>query len=394
MTNPPPLRIGIMLRSLDEKGGIGVYTRYVTEAMLRLDQRNHYVLFYRSPGNVGRYAGFPNVSERVVYGAGKAAWDQIAIPLACRRERIDVLFHPKFTVPLAAPCPTVMTVHGADWFIPEHAQFYGRLDVAYIRAVMPWYFRKAAAVLSVSQITTDEFTRILNLEPGKVVTTYLAPGPGFRRVEDPAALAQVRARYALPERFILTLSKVGGGERKNIGGVLQAFRRIHDDVPHRLVVGGKDCERFRSIYGIPDSGWGAAIDFPGWISQEDLPAVYSLADLYLYPSNLEAFPIPVTEAMACGVPVVTSRTNGLLEIAGDGAVLVDPNDPDDIARGAVELLTDPTRHAEVAAAGLARVSRYSWQRCARETLGVLERVGVAGQQAHSRSGTASVHPRV
>jgi glycosyltransferase involved in cell wall biosynthesis len=171
------------------------------------------------------------------------------------------------------------------------------------------------------------------------------------------------------------LSKPGGGDRKNAAGILQAFRLLHGTVPHRLVIGGKDCDRFRGTYGIPDSGWGAAIEFPGWISQDDLPAVYSLADVYLYPSNLEAFPIPVTEAMACGVPVVTSRTNGLLEIAGEGAVLVNPDDPGDIARGVRDILTDPERHARVAAAGLARVKQYSWERCARETLAVLERVG-------------------
>jgi glycosyltransferase involved in cell wall biosynthesis len=374
MAGHAPLRIGIMLRSLDEKGGIGVYTRYITEALLRLDKTNHYVLFYRNAGNLGRFAHNPRVSERVVGGWGKAGWDQVGIPLACRRERIDVLFHPKFTVPFAAPCPVVMTVHGADWFIPRHARFYGRADVAYIRTVMPWYFRKASAVLSVSQITTDDFNRILKLPPGKAVTTYLAPGPQFRRVEDAATLARVRARYGLPDRFILTLSKADGGDRKNAAGILQAFRQLHGTVPHRLVIGGKDCDRFRDTYGIPDSGWGTAIDFPGWISQDDLPAVYSLADVYLYPSNLEAFPIPVTEAMACGVPVVTSRTNGLQEIAGEGAVLVDPDDPADIARGVREVLNDPGRASRVAAAGLARVKQYSWERCARETLAVLERV--------------------
>jgi len=386
MTGNQALRIGIMLRSLDEKGGIGVYTRYVTETLLGLDRQNHYILLYRNRGNIGRFAHCPNVTERVVRGWGKIGWDQVGIPLACRSERIDVLFHPKFTVPFAAPCPVVMTVHGADWFIPEHARFYGRLDVAYIRAVMPLYFRKAAAVLSVSQITTDDFNRILGLPPGKVVTTYLAPGPHFQRVSDAGKLAEVRNRYGLTDRFILTLSKVGGGNRKNVGGLLEAFRLLHDSVPHRLVIGGKDCDQFRAMYGIPDSGWGAAIDFPGWISQEDLPAVYSLADLYLYPSNLEAFPIPVTEAMACGVPVVTSRTNGLLEIAGDAAVLVDPDDPHAIASGARELLTDSRRHAAVAAAGIERVKRYTWERCARATLSVLERVG--------REGRASAQVRV
>jgi glycosyltransferase involved in cell wall biosynthesis len=375
MTRDTPLRIGIMLRAIDEAGGIGVYSRYITEELLRLDQHNSYVLYYRHARNLGRFAHHPQVTERVVGGWGKAGWDQVGVPLASRRDRAQVLFHPKFTVPFLAPCPVVMTVHGADWFIPEHARFYGRLDVAYIRAVMPWYFRRAAAVLSVSQITTDEFTRILRLPAGKVVTTYLAPGRHFRRVDDPAELDRVRELYRLPERFVLTLSKVGGGERKNIAGVFEAFRLLHGTVPHRLVVVGKDCEQFRGTYAMPGDGWGGAVDFPGYIRQEDLPAVYTLADLFLYPSNLEAFPIPVSEAMACGVPVVTSETNGLREIAGQGAVLVDPTDPAAIAAAVRELLLDRPRLAAVGQAGLERAKRYSWDRCARETLDVLERVG-------------------
>ena len=166
------LRIGIMLRSLDEQGGIGVYTRYIVESLLRLESGHDFVLYYRNAANVGRYASFPRVTERVVsIAGGKAAWDQVGIPLAIGRDDPDVLFHPKFTVPFAARCPVVMTVHGADWFLPQYAHFYTRLDVAYIRAVMPLYFRKASAVLSVSQITTDDFNRILGLPPGTVVTT-------------------------------------------------------------------------------------------------------------------------------------------------------------------------------------------------------------------------------
>ena len=135
------MRIGIMLRAIDEKGGVGVYTRYITEELLRLDSTNEYVLFYQTTENMGRYADHPRVSEMMVRGRNKVFWDQIAIPMACRRENVDVLFHPKFTVPFLAPCPAVMVVHGADWFIPEHARFYKRWDVAYIRSVMPLYFR-------------------------------------------------------------------------------------------------------------------------------------------------------------------------------------------------------------------------------------------------------------
>ncbi len=367
-----PLRIGVMLRALDEKGGVGVYTRNILDELLALDTEHEWVLFFRTPERMGEREGNPRVHEHLVGGRQKPVWDQIAIPRAAGREGVDVLFHPKFTVPLRAPCPTVMTVHGADWFIPEHARFYKPLDVAYIRAVMPHYFRQATAVCSVSKITTDNFNRILGLEPGKVVTTYLAPARHFGRVEDPERLRAVRERYDLPERFILTLSKVGGDTRKNAAGIFEAFRRVAEAAPHALVVGGRGLETFRGLHGIPDEGWGARVHFPGWIDQADLPAVYSLADLYLYPSNLEAFPIPVSEAMKCGTPIVTSRENGLEEIAGEGALLVDPRDPDEIAGAVLEILGDEALRERLGRAGLTRSERYSWDRCARRTLAVLE----------------------
>jgi glycosyltransferase involved in cell wall biosynthesis len=307
----------------------------------------------------------------VIKAPNKAFWDQVAIPYACWKERVDVIFHPKFSVPLLAPCKTVMVLHGADWFIPEYARFYRRLDVAYIKAMLPLYCRRAAVVLSVSQLTTDHFNRILRLPPGKVRTVYFGPGKQFRRVEDPAELQKVKLKYNLPDRFILTLSKHGGGGRKNIEGLFKTYELVHGKIPHQLVVGGKDCSRFRQDYKIPDEGYGSDIFFPGWIDQSDLPAIYSLADLYLYPSNLEAFPIPITEAMACGTPIITSRANGLEEIAGSAALLVNPDDPEEIADAVCRVLTLPGLRAELAAAGLVRSTRFSWECCAKETLEVL-----------------------
>jgi glycosyltransferase involved in cell wall biosynthesis len=365
------MRIGMMLRSLDEKGGIGVYTRYLTEELLTVDCQNHYVLFYRNPCHIGRYADRRNVTERVISAPNKVLWDQLAIPSACWKEKLDVIFHPKFTVPFLAPCKTVMVVHGADWFLPEYAQFYTRLDVAYIRTMMPLYCKRAAVILSVSQLTTDHFNNILKLPPGKVRTVYFGPGKHFKRVEDPTALQQVRRRYRLPDRFILTLSKRGDGGRKNIRGVFKTYERVHGKIPHALVVGGKDCDRYLEDYAIPQDGYGKDILFTGWIDQTDLPAIYSLADLYLYPSNLEAFPIPITEAMACGTPIITSRANGLEEIAGSAAFLVNPNAPEEIANAVFRVLTEPALWSELSAAGLQRSKRFSWERCARETLEIL-----------------------
>ena len=370
------MRIGLMLRAFDEKGGVGVYTRNIVEELLGFDRRNQYILFYRNREHLGRYSHYENVTERWVRGGSKAAWDQIAIPLACRREKVDVLFHPKFTAPLLAPCRVVMVVHGADWFIPEQAQFYGKLDVRYIRTVMPWYFRKCSVVISVSELTTENFNSVLRLPAGKVKTVYFGPARHFRRVTDRSELEQVRTRYDLPEEFVLTLTKRGGGTRKNLGKLLEAYARYHASVPNpqKLVIGGKDCELYRVEYSIPEDGYGADIVFPGWIDQQDLPAVYSLASLYLYPSNLEAFPIPLTEAMACGTPIVTSNINGLEEIAGDAALLVDPTNPQDIASALEEVLSDPTLSQSLSERGLERSKRFTWDRCARETLAILEQV--------------------
>jgi len=126
--------------------------------------------------------------------------------------------------------------------------------------------------------------------------------------------------------------------------VLEAFRRIHPEAPDVRLVVGKDCESFRCTCSSLDEGWGAVVQIQGWVAQEDLPALFSMAECYPSPSNLESFPIPVSEGMACGVPVVTSQINSLREVAGDGSVLE-------------------------------RSKRYRWDRSARETLGVLERAG-------------------
>lgn len=370
-----------MLRALSEKGGIGVYANNLIEELLRIDRRNDYFLFYREAEHLGRFSEHHNVTERLVRARSKATWDQVAIPRACRRDRIDVVFHPKFTTPLLAPCKAIMVVHGADWFMPDQARFYGRLDVAYIRTFMPLYFRKAAVVLSVSQLTTENFEKVLKLQPGKIETVYFGPARHFRPVHDPVRLDEVRRRYDLPRTsFILTLTKRGGDERKNFGQLLDAYALYHraaeDPIP--LVVGGKDCHLLRQEYDIPDSGWGRAVHFPGWLDQEDLPAIYSRAELYLYPSNLEAFPVPITEAMACGVPIVTSSANGMEEIAGDAALLVDPENAREIAEAIARVIGDGDLQESLSRQGLARAPLFTWEKCAKRTLEIIERVGASG----------------
>ncbi len=366
-----PLRIAIMLRALDEKGGIGVYSDNITRELLETDSSNHYILMYSDAGHLGRHAHRPNVKELVVRARHKLVWDQVAVPRALLRHRADVVFHPKFTVPVSTSVPSVMVLHGADWFFPDQARYYNRLNVAYMRRMLPLFCRRATTIVSVAELTTADIRRAVRLPEGKVRTIYFAPARHFRRVDDPDELDRVSRRYGLPDRFILTLSKPLGDERKNLSGVLEGYKRLHARTGHKLVIGGQDCERFRTDYDVPDDGWGRDVLFPGWIDQGDMPVVYSLADLYLYPSNLEAFPIPITEAMACGTPIVTSDANGLREIAGDAAVRVDPRDPTAISDAIHRVLTDRQLREELVTRGLERSERFSWDRCARETLAVL-----------------------
>lgn len=370
------MRIGIMLRTFDEKGGIGVYSRNLVQELLSIDYENQYTLFYRSPEHLGNYQSRSNVIERHIPGANKLIWDQIMIPIACRREKIDVLFHPKFTVPLFAPCKTIMVVHGADWFMPDQAQYYDRLDAAYIRAVMPLYFKKCSRVISVSELTTQNFYQVLDLPPGKIKTIYFGPAKFFKPISDPQKLRKVKQQYNLPDDFILTLTKIKGDGRKNFGQLIAAYADYHQSVkdPAPLVVGGKDCHLFKNEYSIPDDGFGRDIHFPGWIHQEDLPAVYNSALVFLYPSNLEAFPIPITEAMACGTPIITSNVNGLIETAGDSALFVNPQKPSEIAEGIRQMLRDQAVRQSYSRRGLARSKHFTWDKCAAETLVTIDAV--------------------
>jgi glycosyltransferase involved in cell wall biosynthesis len=374
------VRVGIMLRTFDEVGGIAVYSRGLVRTLLEIDRSNQYFLLYREPRHLGTFSDFKNATEIVVSGLGKAVWDQISVPIVCKQTRIDVLLHPKFTVPFLAPCKTVMVVHGADWFVPEQAKFYNWVDVRYIRTVMPWYFRRASKVISVSQGTTENFRRVVKPAADKIRTIYFGPAAQFRPVTDPDELKRVKTRYDLPDRFALTLTKRAGDERKNLRGILAAYELYHrqSKQPAHLVIGGKDCHLFRGEYQIPDRGYGADISFPGLIDQDDLPAVLSQAEVFLYPSYLEAFPIPLTEAMGCGTPIITSNVNGLKEIAGDAAVYVDPARPDSIAGAIREVIADPELRRILSDKGRTRSTLFDWTRCGRETLAVLNEVHGAG----------------
>jgi len=365
------MRIGVMLRALDEKQGIGIYSQNLLDHLLPMDRKNEYVLFYSNPKFLGRYQQYDHVSEKLVQASNKAIWDQVKIPLESSHAGIDLIFHTKFTVPFFTNRKTVMTVHGATWFV--HPEVYGKLDVRYIRAIMPLYCKKATAILSNSDRTTEDFIQIVGVNPNKIRTIHFAADDRFKPYQDMAALHQVSMKYRLPDRYILSVIRYE--PQKNFKNLIKAFHIAHAQVGCKLVVVGRECERYRAEYRLDELGLAQDVQFLGWVEQPELPALYTRSQFLFFPSLYETFGIPVCESMACGRPVVVSNTGALSEIAGDAGIIVDPRNPEQMAAALLALWTDPALYAAKAEAAQRRAKEFSWTKCAQETLAALESLG-------------------
>lgn len=363
-----------MLRAINEQFGIGMYTRSLVSAMLDQDTRSEYVLFYRAADDMGRFGARPNVREVRVAGPTKALWDQIGVPIAAARAGVDVILHTKFTVPLMARCKTLMIAHGASWF--THPELYGRLDVLYVRTMMPVYCRRADAILSNSRLTTDDFVRFLDVPREKLCTIYAGADPRFGPVTDEAVRGAIKAKYALPDRFLLTVGRYD--PRKNLATLVDAFERSRArSLGVTLVMVGGGSEACRRDLAIDARGLAESVIFTGYVDQGELPAFYSLAEAFVFPSVYEEFGIPLCEAMSCGCPIVASNTGAIPEITGGAAVLAGPFDVPAFAEGLDRVLQDEAFRVALRARGLERARAFSWRQSAAETLRVIEAV-VAG----------------
>jgi glycosyltransferase involved in cell wall biosynthesis len=298
----------------------------------------------------------------------------VKIPLEAQREDVDLIFHTKFTVPFFTRCKTMMVLHGSAWFV--HPEWYNSFDRTYIRLMMRLYCQKADFILSNSEMTKRDFVNILRVREDKIKTTYFGYSPRFRPIDDNVYLEKIKEKYKLPERFILYVGRIDPG--KNFGNLIQAFAKIHTSLPYKIVVAGHPRWGYQSEYaGIETLGLQEKILFTDWVPQEDLVAFYNLADLFVFPSFYEGFGIPLLEAMACGCPAIASQTGALPEIAGGAAFLVDPYSHDKIAAAIRKVLGEDGLRKELSEKGLCQASKFSWQKCASETLAAFDSMGNA-----------------
>jgi glycosyltransferase involved in cell wall biosynthesis len=374
------VRIGVMLRHFNQhQGGVRIYTRKLLEALLGLRSRHEFVLLYRDPALIGTYRSGSAVEEVALPARSILGWDQLAVPAAVKRHGIDVLFNPKYSIPLRAGCPSVWVCHGLDWYImPWASRFVDRLSH---RFLVPRYASRADAIIAVSEITRRHVMEYLHVPPDRVVTVYSGVDDVFRRTPDESHLREIRRKHSLPERFLLYAGAIY--PPKNFTRLVRAYARVGPERGIPLVVAGGE-NRFLSERELQEPealGISAWVRRPGWVEPEELAAVYAMAEALLLPSLFEACPLPILEAMAAGCPVVTADRYGTKELADGAALLVDPESVDSIAAGICRILDDAMLRARVVALGRKRSRDFRWSRCASEVLDILEQVGPGRRSA-------------
>jgi radical SAM superfamily enzyme YgiQ (UPF0313 family) len=235
--------------------------------------------------------------------------------------------------------------------------------------------RRANAIITVSESARDDIVRSYKVDPARVRVVYEAAAPAFTPVRDPERLAQVRRRYGLAQRIILYVGTIE--PRKNLPTLIDAFSRQLQAgaLSHQLVCVGPYGWMSRGLgERIETQGLDHAIRFTGYVPFEDLPALYSLAEMFVYPSMYEGFGLPVVEAMACGVPVITGTASALTEVGSHAVYHVDRLDADRLGEALIDLAKDGAKRARMSAAGVARAREFSWDRAARESLEIYESV--------------------
>jgi anaerobic magnesium-protoporphyrin IX monomethyl ester cyclase len=307
----------------------------------------------------------------------RLVWMQTLAVTALRQVDADVVHFTNGMLPVMSPVPTVVTIH--DMSLRLYPRYHPPRRVILNRPLVDLAARRADAIITPSESAKRDIVRLYHLDPGRVHVVYEAAAPSFTRVDDAARLAEVRQRYGLAERIILYVGTIE--PRKNLPTLIDAFaaQRRAGLLTHQLVCVGPYGWLSRGIEEqITRSQVGDAIRFTGYVPFDDLPAIYSLAEMFVYPSMYEGFGLPVVEAMACGVPVITGKTAALSEIGGGAIVEVDRIAADDLGRAMVAVAESRDRREELAGRGLDRAATFSWQRAARESLEIYRETAARG----------------
>ncbi len=346
------------------------YALELLRALLARDTANRYCLYFRDDPPTDLLPAGSHITTRVI--RLPRLWTHLGLAAALWSSRPDVTFVPAHTLPLVFPGPAVVTVHDLGY------RFFPEAHTAWSRRYLDWSTRRSARratlVLADSEATRRDLITLYGIPEGKVRVVYPGVDARLAPVRETAVLARVRARYRLPDRYLLFVGTLQ--PRKNIQRLVQAYAAAE---LYRqgigLVLAGARGWLFDPVWtaGVP------GVVETGYIVDDDLAALYSGAEALVFPSLYEGFGFPVLEAMRCGTPVIASTTSSLPELAGNAALLVDPLDVTALAVAMLRLVSDRSLRGQLVAAGLTQAAHFTWGRAADAVLAALAEVAGDGQ---------------
>jgi glycosyltransferase involved in cell wall biosynthesis len=363
--------------------GSGQYLSHLLKALAEVDRQNEYVLLgaHPLPQSSNSATRFP-YQRKPVPGllasndnVEKLVWEQYTGPAAARKAGVDVFHVPYFAPPYFPRTPTVVTIHDV---IPLRLPLYraGTSVNAYMKLVAR-AAHKATLVITISQHAKQDIIDALKLPAERIRVIYQAVGDEYHPITDAAKLAEVRERYGVGRRYILYLG--GLDARKNVPQLVKAFahvyRQVGDPNLQLLIVGNPD-KQSGPLFPDPrplaaDLGMTGQIVYR-FVEEEDKPAIYSGASVFVFPSLYEGFGMTPLEAMSCGAPVICSNRTSLPEVVGDAAISLDPEDTRAMVEAMCNVLMNNDLSADLQARSLQRAALFSWRKTATETVSSYE----------------------
>ncbi len=373
------MKIGINVLYLlpGRVGGSETYIRNLIKWLPVVDRENEYLVFINEESRGVFDPPAPGVTLvpcpiRATNRPRRILWEQFSLPSQVHRCGIDILLSAGMTAPFRCPATSVLML-----FDLQHINQPGNFPwyyLPFLRSIIYGSAKSADGVLTLSRQVKNDIIRSYNLSPERIEITHLAVDHDAFMLHGSPDTNTVKARYGLPERFILYAAS--SLPHKNHERLFQAFRQVRDRMPRLKLVltGARDKGEATLIRKIQAMGIEKDVLLLGWIPFEDVPSIYRASEAFVFPTLHEGFGLPVLEAIACGVPVVCSNIEPLPEVAGDAALFVDPYSPDRIAEGLFAVLSDRTLRDKLIQKGLERAKQFTWESTARTTLQFLKSV--------------------
>lgn len=362
------MRVGFICYGLDRNAtGIGRYTLAIANAVEHQGVDVQRLWAGSAPPDRG-----VEIMRGSYYLPGLLTLGQVQVARLATRLNLDILHDPTGVMPLVlVRTPSIVTIHDA---VPHvHPQSSTHLDKLVYRRWLPHMAKRIEAIITDSRQSKEDLAQNLKLNSERITVVPLAAGEQFRLLP-PDEVGPVLGHYNITQPYILYVGALES--RKNLPRLLQAYALLRQEISGtNLVIVGARKWKYTPIFNtVKELQLEPNVLFTGYVPDDHLPALYSGATLFVFPSLYEGFGLPVLEAMACGTPVVTSNTSSLPEVAGNAALLVDPYDVREIATAMRRVLLDPALAGELRVKGLKQAATFTWERTAKETISVYENV--------------------